>query len=176
MSWFDELYEKALQREALKNSRQIDLDEVKAAERINIAEKVPDTTQEGQTQPLSVEATISPEALEAASQPLSGAQGRAKQKALILATYSGDLNFSGLMRELFEFVAANQEADLETIDNAWYQLGRRYNDYVGRTPQQHDTYDTLVNLISDVRSLLEIQYHARRDRAKASGSATASGE
>ena len=193
MSWFDEMLAKAQQREAFEESRQIDLDEMKTAERITAA------SQERQIQPLSAEATITPAALEAVSQPLSGAQARPKQ-VLMLELHSGTLNYSELARDIFNYIQRNQinvdvdywrahpdtneppEAEKEYLERILVERMKLYSKY-GRNyaeeadPLKRDELENIDTMVSCAWALLESNYTMQRDRAKAAaGSVAASGD
>ena len=148
---------------------------------------------------LSPSPTITPAALEAVSQPLSGAQAKPKQ-ALMLELHSGTLNYSELARDIFNYIQRNQinvdvdywrahpdtneppEAEKEYLERILVERMKLYSKY-GRNyaeeadPLKRDELENIDTMVSCAWALLESNYTMKRDTAKAAaGSVAASGD
>ena len=164
------------------------------------AQDTPFTASEPARDVLSPTSTISPEELETASKPLSGAQGKPKQ-ALILDLHSGTLNYSEFARDVFNYIQRNKidsvdteywrthpdtneppEAEREYLKRIRVEQMKLYSKYGRNYAEETDLLkfeelETIDTMVACAWALLENHYTMQRDRAKADpASVTASGQ
>ena len=162
------------------------------------AQDTPFTASEPARDVLSPTLTISPEELETASKPLSGAQGKPTKQALILL--NGELNVSALFRDIFNFVQnfrptvdvnywrENPSSRIappieceswERTKTEFRRIALKYG-CTGETPEgEYPNPQTaeIDYILQSVKELIDIDYRNQRDRAKADpASVTASGQ